>query len=513
MSDMRAARRLGWFAVLAVLAFVSEVDAKPAKSAKSAKSAKQEIECEYTVTSGDTTSGIADKHGLAQRRLVELNRSLHADPNKLKLGQTLQVCDGDAPAADDDADADADADGAAKSDASVASDGPIVRCGSGGRIIKHEVRSGDTLAQIAVEYEVRERDILARNAVLAADPNKLRVGQRLAVCVEPEKIVVGGGARDSKPAKVTKAKECGMETPLFQHEVVPGEHLGQIAGRYGVRKADLLRLNPSIRSNPNLLSVGKKIRVCPEISPRERTRTSHTVVAGENLGSIAERYGLSPKELERYQRGKLDDPNALREGQRLVVWVDGRVVVGFGGRDVDTGVLKGGAQLAPGKNYVVKWEAGAWGTQKTIRAIQDAAAAYRRKSPSGPKVHVGDISKRGGGKFPPHLSHQHGRDVDIGYVLTGKDANETKFRHANAKNLDVARTWALVKGFIDTDEVTYMFMDHRIQKLLYEYAESKGVDEDTLDELFQYPRGRGRSHGIIRHWRGHANHFHVRFRP
>jgi len=128
-------------------------------------------------------------------------------------------------------------------------------------------------------------------------------------------------------------------------------------------------------------------------------------------------------------------------------------------------------------------------------------------------VHVGDISKRGGGPFSPHISHQHGRDVDMGYVLKGNDAHETKFRGANAKNLDVARTWTLIKAFIDTDEVTYIFMDHRIQKLLYEYAQSRGVDEDTLDELFQYPRGRGRSHGIIRHWKGHSNHFHVRFRP
>lgn len=487
MADMRAAR-LGALLGLATWWLTHDAAAKPAEP---------EPSCEYTVVAGDTTSGIAEKHGLPQRRLVELNRALHADPSKLKLGQTLKVCDADA-----------------KADDAKPVDGPVVRCGAGGRVVKHEVRSGDTVAQIAVEYDVRERDIIGRNAVLKGDPNKLKVGQKLSLCVLPEKLSLNkADDRKAKPGKVVNAKECGNETPIFAHEVVPGEHLGQIAGRYGVRKRDLLRLNPSIRSNPDMLSVGKKIRVCPEIAPRERTRKNHTVLSGENLGTIAERYGLSPKELERYQRGKLENPNALREGQSLVVWVDGRVVAGFGGRDVDTGVLAGGEQLGPGKNYVVKWEAGAWGTAKTIRAIQQAAAEYRRRSPSGPKVHVGDISKRGGGKFPPHLSHQHGRDVDVGYVLLGKDANETKFRHANAKNLDVPRTWALIKAFIDTDEVTYIFMDHRIQKLLYEHALGKGVDEDTLDELFQYPRGRGRSHGIIRHWKGHANHFHVRFRP
>jgi LysM repeat protein len=486
---MRAAR-LGWAAALGTLLVASTAAAQP------------KAECEYTVASGDTTSGIASKHGLSQRRLVELNRALHADADKLKLGQTLTVCDPKAKVDDDDADADAPK--------KKPADAPIIKCGNGGRILKHEVQDGDTVAQIAVEYEVKEREIISRNSALAGDPSKLRIGQKLSICVVPEKLDIGGKA---KPGRVTKAKECGMETPIFSHEVVPGEHLGQIAGRYGVRKKDLLKLNPSVRANPDMLSVGKKIRVCPEIAPRERRRTTHTVAKGETLGSIALQYSLSPKELERYQRGKLADPNALRDGQTLTVWVDGRIVAGFGARDTDTGVLKSGVQLAGTKHLVVKWEAGAWGTDKTVRAIQEAVAAYKRKSPSGPKVHIGDISKRGGGRFPPHLSHQHGRDVDIGYVLVGKDADETKFRHANAKNLDVARTWALIKAFIDTDEVTYIFMDHRIQKLLYDYAESKGVDEDTLDELFQYPRGRGRSHGIIRHWKGHANHFHVRFRP
>ena len=38
------------------------------------------------------------------------------------------------------------------------------------------------------------------------------------------------------------------------------------------------------------------------------------------------------------------------------------------------------------------------------------------------------------------------------------------------------------------------------------------LDAKTLDALFQYPRGKRRSYGLIRHWRNHVNHFHVRFR-
>src|SRR5690606_7758388 len=167
------------------------------------------------------------------------------------------------------------------------------------------------------------------------------------------------------------------------------EHLGQIAGRYGVRKGDLLRLNASLRSNPNMLRVGQDIRVCPLISPRERQRIDYTVQSGDTIGSIAKRYELTPNELIRYQQGKLVDPNTLREGQRLKVWVDGSIVRGFADvGDDDTGVLRGGVQRPAGAHYVVKWAAGAWGTAKAVRTIQSAVAMYQRRKPGGPKIHV-----------------------------------------------------------------------------------------------------------------------------
>jgi LysM repeat protein len=464
--------------------------------------------CVHVVVSGDTTSEIAVKNGLSQRELVDLNPALAKNKDALRLGQKLKVCSKSAKKADVDAD-DKDDDDAAKKQSKEKDkpdEPPAKRCGKAGHVVSHEVASGDTLAGIAGQYDSTESDIKARNWKVAEHPDKLAIGQVVKVCSE-------GSDDADKPGKIVKSKECNNETPIYVHEVVPGEHLAQIAGRYGVRKTDLLRLNAKLRSNPDKLSVGTKIRVCPQIAPRYRDKIEYTVAAGENIGTIAEKFGASPRELDLWQQGKLKDRNAIREGQKLVVWADGRIVRGFGGVDVDTGRLADGTQLPPGKHYVVKWEAGAWGTGKTVRAIQQAVSDYKRKSPGGPKVHIGDISKRGGGKFPPHISHQHGRDVDIGYVLVGKDADETKFRTANAKTLDVPRTWALIKSFVDTDEVTYIFMDYRVQKMLYEHAEKQGVSEDTLDELFQYPRGRGRVHGIIRHWRGHSNHFHVRFRP
>jgi LysM repeat protein len=443
-------------------------------------------DCTYEVKAGDTLGAIALRTGATQSQLQSLNPSLAKDPNRLRLGQVLKTCSEEP---EDDA-------GTRKSSSKKSSR----RCGKGGTVTEYEVASGDNLAKIADRHGVSEAAVLQLNAKLRKDPDVLRVGQTLDICT---------GERDPAP-KVSKL--CGNRTPIFEHEVVPGEHLGQIAGRYGVTRSEVLGWNASIRKNPDMLSVGKRLRICPEIAPHERKKITYTVAAGDTFGEIAKRYGLTRREFEGYQRGKLADTSSLSEGQKLTVWVDGQLMPGFGGVDDDKGVLSGGRQLPPGKHYHVKWEAAAWGTARSINAIQSAVADYKRRMPGGPKVHIGDISKRNGGKFPPHLSHQHGRDVDIGYVLKGKQANETRFRSATKDNLDVARTWRLVKALIDTGQVRYIFMDYRIQELLYEYAEGRGASEELLDELFQYPRGRGRTHGMIRHWKGHRNHFHVRFR-
>src|SRR5262245_17800468 len=48
---------------------------------------------------------------------------------------------------------------------------------------------------------------------------------------------------------------------------------------------------------------------------------------------------------------------------------------------------------------------------ETIRALQAIGAAWRLARPAGPRIGIGDISFRGGGRMPPHASHQHGVDV------------------------------------------------------------------------------------------------------
>lgn len=316
--------------------------------------------------------------------------------------------------------------------------------------------------------------------------------------------------------------DCDHRMPLWEHVVAEGEHLGLIAGRYGVRRRDLVALNPDL-TNPDLIRPGQKIRVCPEIAPRLRKQVVYTVRPGDTLGAIAVEHGLTLRELMEAQENPPSDPNLVRVGQTLTFWVDGGVVPEFqpppakpkkrSRSRVGTRLRRPVEhQLPESPHYVVKRPRLAYGTEKTIRLLQEVVTRYRKRVRGGPRLHIGDISKRGGGELPPHVSHRRGTDVDVGYVLRGKDANRIRFSGVNKENLDVARTWALLRAFLDTHQVRYIFVDYAIQEQLYEYARKHGASENELDELFQYPRGRGRSHGIIRHWPSHKNHFHVRFR-
>lgn len=320
-----------------------------------------------------------------------------------------------------------------------------------------------------------------------------------------------------KPGKVKGDAACDFRMPVYTHEVVDGDMLSSIAARYGVRMSDIKKLNPRLK--PNVLSIGQKIKVCPEIAPRLREEFTYTVKSGDMLSKIGEKYGLLAKEIVRMQTGKLRrrlDANAsdLKPGDELTLIVDRGVLPEYAPKDEDRGTLKIGVQLTPGPAYYIKRPHLAYGTSHSVKAIKAALSRYKqtKAGKGGPQVHVGDISSRGGGPLTGHKSHQKGIDVDIGLVLKGEDANETRFRTGNAGNLDIARTWALIKAFVDTEDVRAVFLDYNLQKLLYEHARSQKVSESTLDALFQYPRGKGRGFGIIRHWKGHKDHFHVRFK-
>jgi len=149
---------------------------------------------------------------------------------------------------------------------------------------------------------------------------------------------------------------------------------------------------------------------------------------------------------------------------------------------------------------------GSWGTKETLDYLARALRRVHAEFPDAPPLALGDISGRRGGPSPPHISHQSGRDVDIGYFY--RDGTHWYVR-GTAQNLDLPKNWAFVRALIAETDVDLILIDHSIQVLLEDYARSQGEDPAWLAGVFHGVPGKLRP--IIRHAPGHATHIHVRF--
>jgi murein endopeptidase len=172
----------------------------------------------------------------------------------------------------------------------------------------------------------------------------------------------------------------------------------------------------------------------------------------------------------------------------------------------NAGALLNGVQMPEDERWVLVDPERAWGTRETVDALTRAIGEVNRQFPGSPKLYVGHISDRDGGRLSPHRSHQAGRDVDISYFLDGR---HRWYQRATAANLDRERTWAFLRALVTETDVELILIDSGVQRLLKEHALKIGEDREWLDDVFQV--GSRRSRPLVRHARGHANHIHVRF--
>jgi peptidoglycan hydrolase-like protein with peptidoglycan-binding domain len=121
-----------------------------------------------------------------------------------------------------------------------------------------------------------------------------------------------------------------------------------------------------------------------------------------------------------------------------------------------------------------------FGRASTIRSVQHLGELWHERHPTTP-VAIGDMSRRGGGPFPPHASHTDGRDVDI-RPLTNNGRNEPT--NIDAANYSHALTRELVILIREQLNPEVIFFN----------------DPLTIQE------------GLTRRAAGHHNHLHVRFR-
>jgi len=175
----------------------------------------------------------------------------------------------------------------------------------------------------------------------------------------------------------------------------------------------------------------------------------------------------------------------------------------------NSGALFNGVQMPDGPRWIIMNKSETWGTQETVGFIIASINKVHEQFPTGTlPIRIGDISDRDGGRLDRHVSHQAGRDADLSWYYKA-ESNCGWWTVGTKANMDMPRTWALIRAFFTETDVELILIDRKIQVLLYNYAKSIGEDRDWLNRVFQYPNKNGGA--IIRHARGHATHVHVRF--
>jgi penicillin-insensitive murein endopeptidase len=191
------------------------------------------------------------------------------------------------------------------------------------------------------------------------------------------------------------------------------------------------------------------------------------------------------------------------------------VSVGYPNR----GLLRFGQRLNDDRDFAVKDGSldARHATGELIRLIERAAHEVAFRYPRA-QLTVGDLSRPGGGRFRPHVSHQSGRDADIGFYLLDRRStpvNAHLFVRLNNKAMgiqwgslyrfDAARNWALIESLLShpTTDVQHIFVANAIKRRLIQQAVREGANPEVLmraRRVISQPRNGA----------PHRSHFHVR---
>lgn len=163
--------------------------------------------------------------------------------------------------------------------------------------------------------------------------------------------------------------------------------------------------------------------------------------------------------------------------------------------------------LPSDRRWEIAPQAQTWATSETIEAIAAVVGKVHEIYSGTQPIFIGDISDLDGGRLKRHISHQGGRDVDFGFYY--KAGQGAWYRPGTAATLDLPRNWVLLRAIVTQTDVETVFLDVRIQRLLYGYALSLGEDKAWLDRVFQFSRGYAKA--IVCHAVNHRTHYHVRF--
>lgn len=161
--------------------------------------------------------------------------------------------------------------------------------------VTYVVKSGDNLSAIAEMFGTTWEHLADINGIV--NPNLIHPGDVLKVS-------------GSAPAPAPAPQASGRT-----YTVKSGDNLSAIAQVFGTSWKHLAEINHL--ANPNLIHPGDVLAIDGDGAASAPAAQTYTVVSGDNLSAIAQRFGTSWRHLADINH--LDDPNLVHPGQVLVI--------------------------------------------------------------------------------------------------------------------------------------------------------------------------------------------------
>jgi murein endopeptidase/LysM repeat protein len=318
-----------------------------------------------------------------------------------------------------------------------------------------------------------------------------------------------------------------VELTWVEHKVIPAESIGDIARRYGVTVSNVARWN-GLNPDAPQVEAGRKLRIHAAKTPLPQQLVKFQLDRDYDWKSLSDRFEVEAPKLRAYN----PEVETLSKGDRINVWINPKpyarrselldlptfeirgdaLSMGAPNR----GKLKNAIQMPESALYVRRYPNIMWGSSHTIETLLSAIARFRQDLAFDHELVLADISRKNGGKFPPHKSHQAGRDIDIwmptlkGVYKQAYLGDRTRDRKPRPNEIDWYATWGLVRALLETKQIVKIFLDYPLQEKLYKAAVEMGATDEELARI-QWPRG-PRAGGTVAHSAGHTGHIHVRFR-
>ncbi len=237
----------------------------------------------YITQRGDTLGKIASDNLLNLSELLEYNPKYKNNPNDIGIGETIQL-----------------------------SDTPVQNNNTPNIVI--EIKSGDTLSQIASKYGVRYQDIATLNNI--SDPRLIQPGQKIKL---PDNASINKNNKNIKEQKkqaesvyVPEVSEINLNTNTVINEPWAKRVKDKQTGEWitiGKRE--------KINSINKMNQADRIINGMNDIEDGNNEKINYTIQKGDMLGVLANTNGISVKKL--MEDNNISDARKIQAGQKIVI--------------------------------------------------------------------------------------------------------------------------------------------------------------------------------------------------